>query len=114
MGTAALVLGVIAATFAVMIITFLLAALLGLLAVIFGGVGIARANRGEADNKRHATAGLVTGLLSLAFAVYMGIEIGTFVNDHQDDFRSFWKCITSAPSEGEQEDCASELGRRLD
>ena len=114
MGTAALVIGVVALTLAVLVVFFPLAALLGLFATIFGGVGMARANRGEADNKRHAVAGLVTGLMALAIAVYVGIRIGTFIADHQSDFRAFWRCITSAPTEAEQNDCASELARKLD
>jgi hypothetical protein len=73
-----------------------------------------RAKRGEADNKRHAVAGLTTGLLALALAVYIGVRIGTFVVDHEGDFRSFWRCITSAPTEAEQDACGRELAQRLD
>lgn len=58
-------------------------------AAIFGGVGVARANRGEADNKSHAVAGLATGLIALLIAAAIGVRIGTFVNDHQGDFRAF-------------------------
>ena len=113
-GTAALVIGVNALVLAALIIFFPLAAILGIIAVIFGLVGMGRAKRGEADNRRHAVAGLVTGLLALALAVFMGIRIGTFINDHQGDFRSFWSCITSAPTEAEQKNCGRELSRALD
>ncbi len=113
-GTAALVVGVVALVLAVLIVFFPIAAILGIIAAILGGVGIGRANRNEADNKGHAVAGLVTGLLALAVAAVIGVRIGTFVADHQDDFRAFWRCITSAPSEAEQEDCGRELAERLD
>ena len=113
-GTAALVVGVVALVLAILIIFFPLAGLLGIVAAILGGIGLARANRGEADNKGHAVAGLVTGLLALLIAALIGIRIGTFINDHQGDFRTFWRCITSAPSEAEQNDCGKELARRLE
>ena len=97
-----------------LIIFFPLAGLLGVVAAIFGAVGIRRANRGEADNKSHAVAGLVTGLIALVIAAIMAIRFTTFIIDHQSDFRSFWSCITSAPTEGEQDDCARRLARQLD
>jgi ABC-type Fe3+ transport system permease subunit len=109
-----LVIGVVALVLAVLIIFFPLAAILGIVAAIFGGVGVARANRGEADNKGHAVTGLTTGLLALVIAVVIGVRIGTFINDHQGDFRAFWRCITSAPTEAEQNDCGEELARRLE
>jgi hypothetical protein len=73
-----------------------------------------RANRGEADNKNHAVAGLVTGLIALGLAIVMGIRIWTFIADHQGDFRRFWSCITSAPTEAEQDNCGRILARALD
>jgi uncharacterized membrane protein HdeD (DUF308 family) len=113
-GTAALVIGVVALVLAVLIIFFPLAAILGIVAAIFGGLGVARANRGEADNRAHAVAGLTTGLLALVIAVVIGVRIGTFVNEHEGDFRAFWRCITSAPTDAEQNDCGEELARRLE
>jgi hypothetical protein len=113
-GTTALVTGVVALVLAVLIIFFPIAATLGVVAAIFGLVGVGRANRGEADNKRHAIAGVVTGLVALVIAISIGVRLGTFVMDHQGDFRSFWGCITSAPTKGEQNDCAERLARALD
>ena len=113
-GTAALVIGVVALVLAVLIIFFPLAGILGVVAAIFGGIGVARANRGDADNKSHAVAGLATGLIALVIAAVIGVRIGTFVNDHQGDFRAFWRCITSAPTETQQNDCGEELARRLE
>ena len=113
-GTAALVIGVNALVLALLIIFIPIAAILAIIAVILGGIGMKRATRGEADNRGHAVAGLVTGLIALAFAVFMGIRIGTFINDHQGDFRRFWTCITSAPSDAEQNACGRALARALD
>jgi hypothetical protein len=114
MGTAALVVGVVALVLAVLIIFFPIAALLGIFGAIFGMIGMRRASRGEADNRPHAVAGLVTGLLAVAIAISIGVRLGTFINDHQGDFRRFWSCITSAPTDAEQDDCARELAEALD
>jgi heme/copper-type cytochrome/quinol oxidase subunit 2 len=62
MGTAALVLGIVA------ILTswlWFVGPVLAVLAIIFGFMGRGRANRGEATNRSSATAGLVTGIVSL-------------------------------------------------
>jgi hypothetical protein len=57
---------------------------------------------------------LLTGLLALAIAVSMGVRLGTFIMDNEGDFRTFWRCITSAPTKGEQNDCGEQLARSLD
>ena len=114
MGTAALVVGVVALVLAVLLIFFPIAFVLGILAVIFGFVGIRRADRGEANNRGHALAGLVCGALALVLAISIAIRLGTFINDHSGDFRSFWTCVTSAPSESEQRSCGARLARQLD
>lgn len=114
MGTAALVVGVVALVLAVLLIFFPIAFVLGILAMIFGAFGIRRADRGEANNKGHAIAGLVCGAVAFLLAVSIGVRLGTFVNDHSGDFRDFWTCITSAPTESEQQACGEALARRLD
>ena len=114
MGTAALVVGVVALVLAVLLIFFPIAFVLGILAVIFGFVGIRRADRGEANNRGHALAGLVCGALAFVLAISIAIRLGTFINDHSGDFRSFWTCVTGAPSESEQRSCGETLARRLD
>lgn len=63
MGTAALVLGIIAVVLC-WIPWFVV--ILGALAIIFGGVGIARANQAQATNKSSAMAGLILGIISIA------------------------------------------------
>lgn len=114
MGTAALVVGVVALVLAALLIFFPIAFILGILAVIFGALGIRRADRDEANNKGHAIAGLVCGAVAFVLAVSIGVRLGTFVNDHSGDFRDFWTCITSAPTESEQQSCGEALARRLD
>jgi hypothetical protein len=113
-GTAALVTGVVALVLAVLVIFFPLAGLLGIIAAILGAVGMKRASRNEADNRGHAVAGLVCGLLALVLAVTFSIRLTTFIADHQGDFRRFWTCITSAPTETQQSDCAEQLARSLE
>ena len=75
MGTAALVVGVLAIVTA---ITVFGGVLLGIIAIVLGVVGRGRANRGEASNRAVATAGIVTGvigaLLSIALIV-AGVSI---------------------------------------
>jgi len=69
-GIAAMVLGIIA----VVLFWFVgVSWILALLAVIFGGVGISKANRGEANNKGMAVAGIVCGSLVIAFWVIVFI-----------------------------------------
>lgn len=69
-GIAAMVLGIIA----VVLFWFIgVSWILALLAVIFGGVGISKANRGEANNKGMAVAGIVCGSLVIAFWVIVFI-----------------------------------------
>ena len=114
MGTAALVVGVVALVLAVLLIFFPIAFVLGILAVIFGAVGVGRANRGEANNRNHAVAGLVCGAIALLLSIYIGLRLGTFVVDNADNFRRFWTCITSAPTKAEQQDCGATLARQLE
>ena len=114
MGTASLVVGVVALVLAVLLIFFPIAFVLGIIAVILGALGIRRADRGEATNRGHALSGLICGAIAFVLAVSIGIRLGTFLNDHSGDFRNFWTCITSAPTESEQTACGETLGRRLD
>ncbi len=49
---------------------------LAILAVSFGGVGLARANRGEATNKGMAMTGVVLGVITLALAILVWVWWG--------------------------------------
>ncbi|WP_196218074.1 DUF4190 domain-containing protein [Streptomyces blattellae] len=63
MGTASLVLGIIAAVFFCL---WPLAIVLGILAVIFGALGRARARRGESTNPGQALGGIICGAVGIA------------------------------------------------
>ncbi|MFF4566915.1 DUF4190 domain-containing protein [Streptomyces sp. NPDC001435] len=68
MGTAGLVLGILAA------ITFCLwplALVLGVLGVIFGGIGRGKARRGEATNPGQSLAGIICGSAGIVLALVM-------------------------------------------
>ncbi|MER7520200.1 DUF4190 domain-containing protein [Streptomyces sp. NPDC126499] len=69
MGTAAMVLGIIAvAGFCF----YGLGAILGILALIFGVIGLKKANRGEATNRGMAIAGIVLGAIGTLVGAVVG------------------------------------------
>jgi uncharacterized membrane protein HdeD (DUF308 family) len=106
MGTAALVVGVVALVLVVLILFAPLGALLGLVALVLGIVGLVRANRGQADNRGQAVAGLVTGALALV--------VGAFFATNVNDFRQFGSCLDGARGDQAREACAERLERNLD
>jgi hypothetical protein len=114
MGTAALVLGVVGLTLVVLLLFSPLGAFLGLLAVLFGILGLMRANRGEADNRGQAVAGLVTGGIALLVGVFFTISIGTWFATHVNDFNDFGRCMEDAVGSAAREECANQLGRELE
>ena len=114
MGTTALVLGVVALTLVVLLLFSPLGAFLGLLAVLFGILGLMRANRGEADNRGQAVAGLVTGAIALLFGIFFTISIGTWFATHVTDFNNFGRCMDSAVGAAAREECARQLGQDLE
>jgi membrane-bound ClpP family serine protease len=113
MGTAALVLGVVALVLAALLLFAPLGGLLGLLAVLFGIVGIVRANRGVADNRGQAVAGLVTGALALLIGIVLTVSIGTFFATHVTDFDRFGRCMDNASSTQARRTCADQLSTDL-
>ena len=114
MGVTALVLGVVALTLVVLLLFSPLGAFLGLLAVLFGILGLMRANRGEADNRGQAVAGLVTGGIALLVGVFLTISIGTWFATHVNDFNDFGRCMEDAVGSAAREECANQLGRELE
>ena len=114
MGTTALVLGVVALTLVLLLLFSPLGAFLGLLAVLFGILGIMRANRGEADNRGQAVAGLVTGGIALLVGVFFTISFGTWFATHVNDFNDFGRCMENAVGSAAREECANQLGRELE
>jgi hypothetical protein len=89
-------------------------AFLGLLAVLFGIFGLMRVNRGEADNRGQAVAGLVTGGLALLIGAYFTISIGVWFSTHVNDFNRFGQCIDDAANATAREQCARQLARDLE
>jgi hypothetical protein len=74
-GTAALVLGIIAVVLSWTVVGGIV---LGILAVVFGFVGRGRVKRGEADNRRGANAGIITGFVGILLAgglIALGVTI---------------------------------------
>ena len=114
MGTAALVIGVVAIVLVLLLLFSPLGAFLGLLAVLFGIIGLMRANRGEADNRGQAVAGLVTGGIALLVGVFVTISIGTFFATHVNDFNQFGRCMDGAVGAAAREECARQLARELE
>lgn len=114
MGTAALVIGVVALVLVVLILFAPLGALLGLVALVLGIVGLVRANRGQADNRGQAVAGLVTGALALVVGLFFAASIGAFFATNVNDFRQFGSCLDGARGDQAREACAEQLERNLD
>jgi hypothetical protein len=114
MGTAALVIGAISLVLAILIIFAILAFPLGLIAIILGAVGMARAKRGEADNRSHAVAGLVLGLLSIIVAFILGISFIGLLSEHQGEIREFGTCMRNADTDQERVPCIREFGNQLE
>jgi hypothetical protein len=114
MGTAALVIGVVALVLVALLLFAPLGALLGLVALVLGIVGLIRANRGEADNRGQAVAGLVTGALALVIGLFLAVSIGAFFATNVNDFRQFGRCMDAARGDPAREACAERLARNLE
>ena len=114
MGTAALVLGVVALVLVILLLFSPLGAFLGLLAILFGILGLIRANRGEADNRGQAVAGLVTGAVALLLGILFTISVGTWFATHVNDFRNFGNCMDNASGPTAREQCGRELSNKLE
>ncbi|MFL6295163.1 MAG: DUF4190 domain-containing protein, partial [Actinomycetes bacterium] len=79
-----------------------------------GILGLMRANRGEADNRGQAVAGLVTGAIALLLGVFFTISIGTWFATHVTDFNDFGRCMDRASGQAAHEDCARKLSDELE
>jgi energy-converting hydrogenase Eha subunit H len=83
-------------------------------AVILGILGIVRVNRGQADNRGHAVAGLVTGALALVIGLFFAVGIGAFFATNVNHFRQFGRCMDNAGSDQARQACAKRLARDLE
>src|SRR5215212_3669926 len=91
MGTAALVVGVVALVLVVLILFAPLGAFLGLVALV-----------------------LVTGALALVVGLFLAASIGAFFATNVNDFRQFGRCLDGARGDQAREACAERLERNLD
>lgn len=113
-GVAALVFGVVALVLVILLLFSPLGALLGLVAVLLGIIGLVRANRGEADNRGQAVAGLVTGAVALLLGIFFTLSVGTWFATHVNDFRNFGNCMDNATGAAAREQCGRELSNKLE
>jgi O-antigen/teichoic acid export membrane protein len=113
MGVAALVVGVVSLVLAILVVFFPIAGLLGVVAIILGAIGMARASRGEADNRGQALAGLITGLIGLLLAIALGIGIGSFLTTHVNDFRKLGTCWKKSSTRVERKACANTFSKNI-
>jgi hypothetical protein len=85
LGTAAMVLGLIAVLFAIVpIVGAFIAIPLGVLAIVLGFVGRGRVKRRLATNSGLALSGIILGLLALIIAIVWGLFVGYFLKDQAD------------------------------
>ena len=114
LGTTGMVFGIVALVLVVLILFSPLGVLLGLAAVVFGILGLGRVNRGEADNRGQAIAGLVTGAVALVIGLILAISIGTFFATHVNEFRRFGRCMENSSGQAERDACARQLSNDLE
>ena len=106
-GVAALVLGVLS----ILGGFFVAGAVLGIVAIILGVVGMQRANRGEADNKGMAVAGLITGIIGVIIsALFLVLYIAVW---NSSDFDNYRDCLEQAETDQDIDDCADEFADDL-
>ncbi|WP_026922505.1 DUF4190 domain-containing protein [Glycomyces arizonensis] len=75
MGTSALVLGIVGLVTSWIPYVACFGWVMCILAIIFGGIGLSRANKGEATNKGAAVTGLVLGVLAFALGIIITIAV---------------------------------------
>ncbi len=111
MGTAALVLGIIAIILAVFV--FPLGILLGVIAAVLGYLGRKKAARREATNGGQATAGLVLGLVAVLVGGLIAAFVGNFIADNSDEIGNLSDCLADAGTESERAACQEEFEGEL-
>ncbi|KAF4407053.1 DUF4190 domain-containing protein [Streptomyces lycii] len=84
LGTAGMVLGIVAACLTATIVGFALGLITGVLAVVFGAVGRARVKRGVATNGAQALAGLILGVVAFLGSAAVLTAVAVEVADRPD------------------------------
>jgi hypothetical protein len=110
LGTAALVLGIIAL---VLCWTIFVGFICGLLALIFGIIGRRRVSRHEATNGGAALAGAITGGLGLAASIAIIAAGAAFFVSHKNDFKNYNDCINHAQTQQDLQQCADDFNRSV-
>lgn len=105
LGTAALVLGILALLATVTVIG---GVLLGILAVVLGAIGRGRAKRGEATNGGSALAGLICGAIAVVLSLAL-VAVGvSFLNS--DSGKKLKDCLDNAGNDASaQQKCQVEF-----
>lgn len=111
MGTAALVLGIIAVVLAVLL--FPLGILLGIIAAVLGFLGRKKAARREATNGGQATAGMVLGLVAILVGGLIAAFVGNFIADNSDEIGDLSDCLADAGTEADETACREEFEGEL-
>ena len=106
MGTAALILGIVAIPG---ILTVVLGILLGLLALIFGIIGRKRYARREATNGGAAMAGAILGGFALAISIILVAVGATFFAKHKTDIEKLRDCINNAQTQQQRSVCEQQF-----
>jgi heme/copper-type cytochrome/quinol oxidase subunit 2 len=102
LGTAALVIGIIAVLGCWTIVGGIV---LGVLAIVFGFIGRGRVKRGEASNGGAATAGLALGAVGLAVAILFLAITGTFWLHHKKQINNLESCDQKATTAAQRQSC---------
>src|ERR1700712_4578297 len=112
-GRVAAVFGVLALICAIGFLLFFpipLAIVLGIFAILLGMVGRNRVRRGSATNWVGATAGLITGLLSLLLLVGIGIAAATFWDHNSSKVKNLGQCVQQAGTDSKKlQDCQDQF-----
>ena len=111
MGTAALVLGIIAVILAVLLAP--LGLLLGIVAAVLGFLGRKKVARREATNRGQATAGLVLGLVAFLIGAIFTALVGSFLAENSDEIGNLTECLSEAGTEQERTACEEEFEGEL-
>jgi hypothetical protein len=79
-------------------------------AVVLGIVGVRRARRFEASNRRQAQLGLLTGSVAGAIAVAVSIAVVVLWPQLQD----YQRCVNDATTDTDQETCTQQFRHAVD